>query len=179
MNSERINDWVQSITAVAIVIGIVLVILELQQNRELAQSQLTSDGFGMISQARTSILGESPAEALAKACDNPESLSTADYIVLKHYFEGILSDSVGRLYWLSRRGSFVSDDYWKTGSNAELRLIFGNPAGRAWWRQANLIPPEIKSVGDELLNARQPRPCISSGWKRLTVEEASRSVGAD
>ena len=53
------------------VVGIGLVMFELQQNREAITSQLSSEGVQIVSQMSSSVLGDQPAEALAKACENP------------------------------------------------------------------------------------------------------------
>ena len=69
MDSDKLNNWIQSISGLAIVVGLGLVIWELQLNREAIQSQLTTEAFHMINQFHTSTFGDDPAEVLAKACD--------------------------------------------------------------------------------------------------------------
>ena len=71
MNSEKLSDWVQIITGFAIVLGLGLLIWELQQNREAIRSQLTSDGFIHVGQQHATIMGEDLALVIAKACENP------------------------------------------------------------------------------------------------------------
>ena len=171
MNWEKVNSWIQTITGIAVLIGIVLVVLELQQNQEAAQSQLTSDGFGMLNQSHISMLGESAAEVLAKSCDAPETLTTADLIVLDHYFTDVALTRINRLYSLNRRGSFVSDEYWKSDLG-QWNGIFSIPAGRAWFRSGQFsFPDEVRQFGEDVLADWKPAPCISADWKPLIMEE--------
>jgi hypothetical protein len=154
------------------------VILEMQQNREAVQSQLTTEGFHMLNQNYLALLGESPAEVLAKACDDPSSLSTADLIILDSYFENIVLSRVSRLYWMTIRGSFVSEEYWKSDLG-QWDEVFSTPAGRAWWRATRLsVPVEVKEFGDEVLANWKPRPCIRPKWKTLILEEAAHALDA-
>jgi hypothetical protein len=126
----------------------------------------------MLNQNFLAVLGESPAEVLAKACDAPSSLSTADLIILDNYFSNSVISRVSRLYWLSRRGSFVSDEYWKSRL-AQWNEVFATPAGRAWWQTTeHSFPAEVKKFGDEVLATWKTGPCISPAWKPLIIEEA-------
>jgi len=45
MDSQRIIDWIQITTGVAIVLGLALVGVELTQSRDVAEAQLSSDGL--------------------------------------------------------------------------------------------------------------------------------------
>ena len=45
MNAQAIANWVQIITSVAVLVGLGLVVFELNQTRTLVKTQLTSDGF--------------------------------------------------------------------------------------------------------------------------------------
>ena len=67
MEVQKVNAWIQIATSLAVVIGLALVIWELQQNREATQSQLTTEGLHMMNQFHTSVLGEHPADVLAKS----------------------------------------------------------------------------------------------------------------
>jgi hypothetical protein len=45
MDSQRVIDWIQITTGVALVLGLGLVGVELAQSRDVAEAQLNSDGF--------------------------------------------------------------------------------------------------------------------------------------
>jgi len=97
MDSQTIFNWIQTVTGLAVLVGLGLVIWELQQNREAMQSQLTSDGWQMLTNRNASVLGESPAEALAKGCEAPSTLTAAGWISTKinHSPRQILESPLG------------------------------------------------------------------------------------
>lgn len=172
MNTEQLNSWLQTGTGIAILIGLVLVIWELQQNREAAQSQLTTEGWHMVNQTSNAMLGESPAKVLAKSCDAPETLTTEDLIVLDQYFSEVLNHRVIRLVSLTKRGSFVSDEYWRSDLG-QWHAIFQYPVGRAWWSSKHW-KPDIQKFGDEVLSDWKPKPCTNPDWLTKTLEETNR-----
>ena len=177
MDAQKLTAWVQAVTSIAIVIGLALVVWELQQNREATQSQLTTEGWHMMNQFHTSVLGEQPAEVLAKSCDAPDTLTTADFIILDHYFSELLSHRTLRLKSLSERGSFFSSEYWKTVPG--WYWIFSTPAGRAWWRWASPgFDAEIRAVGNEAMSNRRWLDCDYSEWGLLISEERKNQTPA-
>jgi hypothetical protein len=75
MQSNRdLSTWVQIVTGVAVVVGLVLVIVELRQVQTLSRAQLTSDAMIQRGNVQLAMAGENPDVALAKACIEPESL---------------------------------------------------------------------------------------------------------
>lgn len=105
MKSDRFFSWIQFVTSFAVVVGLILVIFELQQNREATMSQLSSDYYQILVQHNSAAFGENLADSLAKACNDPEGLTHAEHIVLEAYYSQLIS-GVQRLYYLSQRGSF-------------------------------------------------------------------------
>ena len=45
MNSQTIANGIQTLTGIAVLIGLALVVLELRQSRGLARAQLAADGW--------------------------------------------------------------------------------------------------------------------------------------
>ena len=85
------RDWLQILSNVAIIIGLIVVVYELQQSRNIATAQLTSDIYAYLLQQQVAVMGEDASHALAKACDDPTSLSTRDKMILSNYFQSILN----------------------------------------------------------------------------------------
>jgi hypothetical protein len=171
MDSGKLNNWIQSITGIAVVIGIGLVILELQQNREATMSQLSSEAFQMISQFHTSVLGDQPAEALAKACEQPKELTTEELVVLDHYYSDLVFRTT-RVRRLGQRGGFYGEDEWKNNVG-QWNLMFETPAGRAYWKT---FPhdSDLREVGDQILASWNCPTCSSlyASWRDQIGKEA-------
>ena len=172
MDFQSINNWIQSISGLAILTGLLFVVLELEQNREAMGAHLSNDGYQMLTQTQASLLGENPVQVLAKACDEPESLTTADFILLDRYYFQLVQTAISRLKHLGSRGSsFYPPDYWKTVVGP-WRHIFSTTVGREWWR-TSVFDQEIRALGDEVLSTwpehnlgiGQPNACDFSEWK--------------
>ena len=170
MDSKRLNNWIQSTTGLAVVIGLGLVIFELQQNREAIASQLSSEGLHIVSQLNNTVLGEQPAAALAKACENPNELTTAELVVLDHYNSDLLLRTE-RVRTLGRRGSFYDAQQWRENFG-QWNMMFETAVGRAYWKS---FPQdeELRHVGDEIL-ANWDRPLcgeLYGQWREEILRE--------
>ena len=158
MNSDRLNKWVQTATGLAIVVGLGLVIWELQQSREATSSQLSSDHYQIVGQHYAALFGENPADVLAKACDSAETLTRSELFVLDSYYSDVLQ-KIGRMHTLSLRGRFYSNDYWQDRLDW-LDILFMSEAGRAYWHTVAYVHPDIRAAGEQYL-ASWDRPFCS------------------
>ena len=174
-NSDNLNLTVQTITGIAILIGLGLVVWELKQNREATTSQLTSDGVQFAAQQDVALFGEEPSEVLAKACLNPDQLTDADLFRLNGIYTLRLY-AVDRLISLTERGSFYEDDYWKAYADSHFALIFDTYIGRNFWvRIRETWPREaLVGYGDELLARIGDPSCREwyEGWKQANNNES-------
>lgn len=162
VNSEKLNNWAQTITGLAIVIGLVLVVWELQQNRDATLSQLSSEYWHFASQERAAIFGEDAANVLAKACHEPADLTESDLIVLEQYYEGFIA-RIDRMRMLRNRGGFYGTDQWREGV-VLLDMLFVSRPGRAYWKSiaSTWVNPEIYAAGNEYLASWNQPMCGES-----------------
>lgn len=105
MNTEKLSHWVQIISGIAILIGLVLVLIELRQTKELTRASLASESHSIVMERSTSFQGENPMRVLAKACDSDEPLSTEEKLNLFFVFQS-LSQPVYRSYETGRIAQF-------------------------------------------------------------------------
>ncbi len=156
--------------------GLGLVIWELQQARELAQAQLTSEGWARLSERNMAIVGEAGAEVLAKACDQPGALTAADLQVM----EAITFDrlnAVNRIHALNRDAGLYSGDGadWTRFSQQAFGEIFATEFGRGWWRATrHRWEPEVAELGDRYLDQAGRLTC---GDVARQISRMSRSPG--
>ena len=59
-----ISDWIQFIGAIAIVAGLILVMYELQQSRDMTGDGLLAQQFDVISDRYNTLMGENPSATL-------------------------------------------------------------------------------------------------------------------
>lgn len=72
---KYISDWIQGLSAIAIVVGLILVVIELRQAEQIAQAQIWGESNSATMQIYETVMGEESAESLSKACFNPDELN--------------------------------------------------------------------------------------------------------
>ena len=83
------------------------------------------------------MLGESPADIIAKATDDPESLSTAELFILESYLNSYLDQwfqiKLQADLGLVPEDRWRLDRYWTTSEDTYHMYVFGNQVSQAWW----------------------------------------------
>ena len=148
--SDKFNFWIQTLTSIALIIGLALVVWELQQARDATTSELYSQGFQIISDSNNTILGEDAAQVLLKACDSPAELSREELFILQTYYEDLLNRQ-RRIQWISRQAGFYSDEIASSTDLGVWHGIFSTEPGRAYWR-STVVESELRAVGDAALD---------------------------
>jgi hypothetical protein len=171
VNSQRIVDWIQIITGVALVLGLALVGVELTQSRDVAEAQLSSEGINQHHQSLIALMGENPAPALAKACHDPQALSDNELVVLDSYYASLIT-AVNR-YYLIEKKTGLSEGRWAESADSAFFLMFRSLPGRTWWEhEKDFFAPEIGSFVESLTNKTPPsNGCWISNW-RARIQEA-------
>lgn len=178
MSRLSVSDWIQILGASAIAIGLLLVLYELQQGREIAGTQLISDRFTALSSHYDALMGENPSAVLAKACLSPDELSLQELEVLQAYFNAKFL-VIRRMHVLRDQGDYASSEPFLEGWAAgTFTTIFGQPYGRLWWQQIRRfwvpIFPDVVALGDDMLaNAAEDYAC-SSFWRDISPNAVAR-----
>ena len=168
MNNLSFSDWVQITTSIAVLIGLGLVIWELQQSREITQAQLISDGYANMTQQSTAFIGEDAALAMAKSCTQPDNLTTEDLVVLHWVYFEILSRT-RRSLSIGESTAFY-EETWRRWAGVNFRFMFRTEHARWWWRNTNETwEPELVEVGNKVLDELGPANCAEhySNFRQL------------
>jgi hypothetical protein len=132
MEASKLLNWLQLAGTFGILVGMILVGVQISQATELTRLQMDNEWLSKFEQRYTMMVGEAPAEVLAKAIDDPESLTTADIVVLENYIGGYLE-----YWWTIKRFAdegLVDDERWhEITDSGSQNYIFGHAFGKAWW----------------------------------------------
>ena len=71
MRSERFTVWLQTLSNLGLIGGLVLLAVQIQQTRDLTRLQMRLDRLGSFQQMEQALLGEDPATAWAKSIRDP------------------------------------------------------------------------------------------------------------
>ena len=170
---EREKSWLsplQLLTNLAVVAGILVLIFELNQTRELAQVQTVDNAYLAAMSRNLALLGETPQESIAKAIFKPSEITEEDVVVLTQYYTAIV------VSW--RR---LKDDraigYFGGGWEdvvAEEAFNFNTQFGRRWWLSYRQFgDAEIIGVVDRVLERTTVADSLSFYQALLPVPNSS------
>jgi len=134
-----------------------------------------------MGQFYTSVFGEEPKNVLAKACDSPTELTTADLIALDHIYTQLVHRSL-RVLKVAERGGYYEQAYIEApsigrDSTGGWGLLFSTAPGRAFWRSYT-GDAALKEYGDRMLANWEGLSCGShhEEWRQLIIEDLGRQV---
>jgi hypothetical protein len=159
----KLSDWIQILTAIAVLAGMGLVIYELRQTKELALADLLLQGYAFANEVDNTLIGENAAESLTKDCLG-EQLTPQDVIVLDEYFSAMFDKANA---YRDVMGFAREDDDWQFNTRENLAHIFSTERGRIWWEVETArwyVEPEVLEIGNQLLSELGPPQCAD--WVR-------------
>jgi hypothetical protein len=127
--TARSRDWFQIMSNVAIIIGLGLVIYELNQSKQLVMAQMAQDHTDRMADQKLALLGDDPRRTLARAALLPAELNPSDAVALATYYEILVFD------WTSqhRTGEILGVDRgWKEMVAGDIRQHLSTAPGRRW-----------------------------------------------
>ena len=159
MDIAKISHWIQIISGIGLFVGIILVLLELEQTENLTRAQLASESVSMAMDRTTAFLGDNSMEVFAKACDPDASLTRGDSLVLSMVFQAY-SLTVTRAREVENIGEF-GVDRWKGVANSNLAIIFSTQHGRDWWvAKGGSRYEDLNEYAEEFLSGLGPPSCL-------------------
>ena len=147
------RDWLQITTNVAVVLGLILLIYELNQSRDLTRAQVVDSVYGAAVTRNLALLGENPEDAIAKSVFRPNELTESDAVVLTQFYTALL------VSWLRNKdehglGYFGGSVDEVVASEA---YYLNTEPGRRWWAiTRSSVDPDIAAAVDEALATMSP-----------------------
>jgi hypothetical protein len=150
------RDWLQLIANAGVIVGLMVLIYEVNQSNVFAQAENASASSSFAVDRETAVMGENVGLVLAKAIDDPDALTTHDLIVVDAYHRQLLMELINQAYQADL-GVFSSD--WENEWGQYIRLHFDYPFGRKWWSHQRVRMTEepaaqaARAVVDRALSA--------------------------
>jgi hypothetical protein len=127
--SSRFQNWFQIISNVAIIIGLGLVIYELNQSKALAHAQLIDSRITNLVSIYAARMGEDPRAAVAKAECGAGELNETDAVALDAMYRSVTL-SWFNMWRTTNIGGFDANP--EPVIRAQAREFFTSAPGRAW-----------------------------------------------
>ena len=129
---KPIELYVQIVTAASVLIGILLVMVELQQTREMTKTELMTARLGTSIEHNSIVYGETLATTLAKACHRPDELSDAEAIALDAYFQNNMSTIYMFFTGVNIGRGIGGTEDWRRISIGIVNEVLSYPSGKHW-----------------------------------------------
>ena len=179
--SGRFEFIIQLITAAAVLIGIVLVLLELQQSREISTLDMVHSRLHGNVEQNARVFGENLAVTLAKACHNPEELNDAEVMALHMYFHNRMQQMsiafTGAVIGSFQKGLGLVEN-WQRLSNSYVNEVLAYPSGQRWvethpfWGNKDLAKTDEMVAYVQSFNLEPTTPNCSSRRASLTPPQS-------
>ncbi|MBW2423889.1 MAG: hypothetical protein JRG86_06560 [Deltaproteobacteria bacterium] len=136
--TARFSSWFQIISNIALIVGLALVVYELNQSKLVANGQMIDAHASRMNDQYLAMMGEDPREALAKAALHPADLDEKDAVTLDAFYTSIIS-GWANLYFTS--GLLDVERRWRAGVSTQARMYFSSEPGRRWLQATAADPP--------------------------------------
>jgi hypothetical protein len=185
MNQEIKARWFTIVTNMGVLIGLILVIFQMQQDRNLLKATLTNDFYSSYIAAETIFAGENLPAVYEKSLLDPKNLSIGEMRVMEAQTFAPINRWIN-LYRLSQAG-IVDDSFWKTQVDLDTRYYLGNPYGRAWYGatapswSSDFFPDEIRERVEKRLNGEflSEGKSLSFNWTKDYYEKIRDAIEVD
>ena len=147
--SRAPRDWLQILTNFGVILGLLLLLYELNQSRELVQAQVVDGVYNAGVTRNLALLGENPQVAIAKSVFYPEQVSEAEAVVLVQFYTSL------EVSWLRNKDE-RGLGYFERGFEevvASEAYYLNTVPGRKWWSVIReFTDPEIARIVDAELS---------------------------
>ena len=157
MDQSRFGIWAQVIGNVAVVVGIAILIYEVNQNKQLINAQIIQADLSPIADRQAAKMGDDPRSALFKVEFCPDELTGEEAVTLSAHYTSLFTGWF-TLYTVSQAGGFERP--WREVIRRGVRNQFSNPVSRRWLKEylhpgANTVRDEIREIVEAAL-AEEP-----------------------
>ena len=147
MNADRVNSWLTLGANIGVLIGIILLLVELDQNRDLTRAQLhqdRSDAWVANRFARADSEFLSPILAKVYAAGFPENIEAMDglspvELSRMHDLFGAFAGDYDNLYFQYQRG-YLDEEFYKKRIEPSIRSM------APWWEKFGISEPYLETA---------------------------------
>ena len=138
------NQWVSLGANLGVVVGLAILIYELQQNRLLVRAELGSEATTILRELQlATALDQEMSSIIAKVSFGQVQLSDSEIVRLDAYLEASVT-FLHRDKYLLRLGVFEDDPAFLAG--VWTAMFLNNPAALKWWDSKKALLP-VDTVG--------------------------------
>ena len=161
MNKSDVGQWVTAATNLAVLLGVVILVIELRQNADLAALEMIQGRTTASQEVERAFFDPDLTHVWVKSFKSPASMTLEEIRTMDAYL-AIQMSQMWRIHDLERAGLLERGGTLRT-IEPDLHFLFGSRFGKAWWAQegqnwppefVELIRPVVESVDVDGLNER-------------------------
>ena len=170
MKTKQLNHWLTLGANLAILVGLVLVAIELNQNTRQLSLELGWQINQKMFENNRDLLGDNPTPIYAKSVLSPEELTFEEFQVASAFVFNFLGVAEDR-FFLYQQG-LMSDQEWKAYVDDDIELTLGYRFAQEFWKRSKgIFEPEFAEYVDEQL--REVDANANYQWYLDTLEGLS------
>ena len=90
MDNQEVGRWLQIVSNIGILGGLILVTFQLQQNSEILKTQVMSDESRRVTEQELILVGEEGARVWAKSMERPNDLDLQEQRIMEAFFWSVV-----------------------------------------------------------------------------------------
>jgi hypothetical protein len=137
MNADKLNSWLTLGANIGVVIGLALLIYEINQNTEMMQAQINQDRTDTSLSEQQAVFNSDYIPAMDVKIRNGEQLSDEELVRYQHHFRSFNRNMDNQL-WQYNHG-FLGENIPYSIRRAVRIVIAGNELGIAAWDESKRI----------------------------------------
>ena len=154
MESERLNRWLTLGANLGVLIGILLLVFELNQNRDLVRAQIRNElSQGVIDILQLRAENEQLADILFRG-DKGEELSPLESSRYTHFYRAFFR-YVANVHYQYRQGLYDDSEYGVQRGAWAYYLGINEPLVNVWCEYRATVSIEVQTEINSLLTAYQ------------------------
>ncbi|MDG1865334.1 MAG: hypothetical protein P8I76_04715 [Woeseiaceae bacterium] len=148
MKQEISTKWFTIATNLGVIVGLISVIFQMIEDRNLLKVTLTNDYYHSYINADTLFAGENLPAVYEKALLNPKDLSISEMRIMEAQTFSPINRWIN-LYRMAEAG-IVDDTFWKSQIDLDTTYYLGTPYASPWWEissplsSSDFLPDEVR-----------------------------------
>ena len=160
----------QIVTNLGVLLGLAVVIYEVNQTNVIARTQLVDAAVAMSQNHALTVMGDDVGTSLARACYTPDEVTQRDTVVLFGYYDALWY-GIDRSVHLSSLGYGAALEQVVDGTVA--RIVSSRP-GRAWYQsKRDGEPHRVRSIADAVYERLSETTCADYLGQMLPENDAT------
>ncbi len=178
MNESRVTKWITIAINLAVLAGLILLVMEIRQNNNLAILQALQERRSLIQQSEMEYYDPEISKVWVKSIMEPENMTLSEIRAMDAFLNVQLFNS-GHIWSLGQAG-LMSEEESREWILEDVNYAFGNTFAQTWWQVWGSSWSHLTEVDEAIssLDENQTKRKFEA-IQRLLKERVSSAKDAD